>query len=361
MVSRKILFLFFAASFFATASQVRANTSDFDFGSCESRLSQTGDRAHYSTGTHQIVGGGLVLGSDNVFSLGDNNFLQCFCPTEGNTGIQTNWLRTNEPIGGWFFQNGNQWNLGNFNYAAKNSDFNCHPTPTPTINPTGAPQPCNGCGVKSFWVCDSAQPLPPTNFSVVRTGKTARLSWTESTGTTHYSLVYGTKPGVYEYGVVNTGKTNTFTVGSLDPGKKYYFAIRSVNNCMPSELNSVGEILGASSVKGLASTGSVSQIVSLFAAGFISLILFAGLNKLISLCENNENIQIVVNATKKFAVGAADNIYCLLRDGVMVYVGQVLQSGPAQLFRFSDTAPPNRDKSIIRYSSGAFAYSIAIY
>jgi hypothetical protein len=111
------------------------------FPMCVSYIGQTGDKAHYDRGVgnlHQIIGDeGKVAGGDDVFRLGNGNYLQCFCPDEGSAGIQTNWFRTNDPIIGWFFVNGSQWGLGNFMYAAQNIPFNCDPgTPTPTPSPT---------------------------------------------------------------------------------------------------------------------------------------------------------------------------------------------------------------------------------
>jgi hypothetical protein len=104
------------------------------FPSCTTKSGTPGDKAHYLTGMHQIVGGSVLSGSDDVYSLENNNYLQCFCPTVGIQGIQTNWFRTDSAIAGWFFLNGSQWNLGNVNYAAKNVNFTC-PAPTPTSAP----------------------------------------------------------------------------------------------------------------------------------------------------------------------------------------------------------------------------------
>jgi hypothetical protein len=95
------------------------------FPSCTDKLPASGDKAHYTSGVHQIVGGALLAGSDDVYSLANNNYLQCFCPEVGTQGIQTNWLKTDSAIAGWLFLNGEQWNLGNVNYAAKNSNFTC--------------------------------------------------------------------------------------------------------------------------------------------------------------------------------------------------------------------------------------------
>src|SRR3990167_4160643 len=74
-----------------------------DFPSCANQT-ENGDIAHYDAGLHQIAGNGLLEGSDDVYSLGDGYFLQCFCSSEGQ-GIQTNWLKDEEG-GTW----GVQWN-----------------------------------------------------------------------------------------------------------------------------------------------------------------------------------------------------------------------------------------------------------
>lgn len=126
---------------------------------CEQMLSMSGDQVHYSEGWHQIVGEDAQrYGSDDVYTseladIGDNDFLQCFCPAELGQGIQTDWIRIYEPIesaGGWYFINDTnnyppQWGLGNYMYKAKNSSFNCEavpaPTPTPTPTPTATPIP----------------------------------------------------------------------------------------------------------------------------------------------------------------------------------------------------------------------------
>ena len=112
---------------------------------------EAGDIAHYETGVHQIVGGGLLEGSDDVYSAESGNALQCFCPVEGASGIQTVWWKigdlSQEEIDGflnqgWILDNGKEWNLENTNYLAKNSEFSCaEPSPTPTPTPTSTPTP----------------------------------------------------------------------------------------------------------------------------------------------------------------------------------------------------------------------------
>lgn len=138
-----LAFLIAISAIFLKTNIVLAALESFNFPSCESLLPAPGDKAHYLTGWHQIVGGSLLEGSDDVYSLEQNNYTQCFCSLDGDEGIQSNWLRIDESIDGWFFVNGTEWNLGNFNYAVQNLDFNCQPTPTPTptSNPTPTPTP----------------------------------------------------------------------------------------------------------------------------------------------------------------------------------------------------------------------------
>lgn len=94
-------------------------------------------KVNYPQGEHAIVGvQGLQNGSDVVYSLGDENYMQCFCPIGASTGTQTNWL----PAGslskdeinvlitqGWVFvQNGAGWGLSDQSYLAKNLSFSCN-------------------------------------------------------------------------------------------------------------------------------------------------------------------------------------------------------------------------------------------
>jgi hypothetical protein len=80
--------------------------------------------------------------------LDNGNYLQCYCPATGTDGIQTNWWladslseedRNYYVSMGWFLVNGEQWNLGNHWFLAKNMDAICalpSPTPTLTVTPT---------------------------------------------------------------------------------------------------------------------------------------------------------------------------------------------------------------------------------
>src|SRR5947208_1307558 len=52
------------------------------------------------------------------------------------------------------------------------------------------------------------------------------LMWRRySLNLTNYSIVYGTKPGVYKYGAYQIGNIVTYTVKSLVPGQNYCFKL----------------------------------------------------------------------------------------------------------------------------------------
>src|SRR3989344_366288 len=106
------------------------------FPSCSTQ-SGAGDKAHYESGFHQIPGNGLLEGKDDVYSLSDGNFVQCFRNDE--VCIQSNWWRTDQEHEGWLSLNGGQWDLGNFHYLVKN--VNCEPEPSPSPSPTPVATP----------------------------------------------------------------------------------------------------------------------------------------------------------------------------------------------------------------------------
>jgi|SRR3989338_2767709 len=93
-------------------------------------------KVSYPNGTHGIVGSSLdYTGSDTVYQINSDQVTQCFCPNDGNGGIQTNWLNTTglsqEDIDvlkhdGWILiPNGTLWGLDEGSYLAKNIDFTC--------------------------------------------------------------------------------------------------------------------------------------------------------------------------------------------------------------------------------------------
>jgi hypothetical protein len=235
----------------------------------------------YDSGVHGVVGqSGEYVGSDAVYTVEDSNLVQCLCSSNGQ-GIQTNWWKTSSLTSeqystltkdGWIYiPSGIAWGLQDAPYLAKNSDYNClNSTPTPNQN-TGFSQPDPG----SAPVCNSAKPPTPALLSVDRSGSTATVRWTAVTPADHYSISYGTQPDKYIYGVPNVGNVTSFTIGSLDPNTQYYFQVRAVNNCMPSDPSgsTSGQVLGASTgeVLGLAYTGD-SIYVYLTAIAGVTLI-----------------------------------------------------------------------------------------
>lgn len=108
------------------------------FPSCNAQTGP-GDKAHFESGLHQIPGNGLLEGRDDVYSLSDGNFLQCFRNEE--ICIQSNWWRTDQEREGWFSLNGEQWDLGNFHYLVKNVDCEPEPSPSPSPSPIPSPEP----------------------------------------------------------------------------------------------------------------------------------------------------------------------------------------------------------------------------
>jgi len=243
-----------------------------NFPSC---VSPTGTlKVSYTSGLHGIVGNaGEFVGSDSVYVVGDSNLSQCFCSVSGD-GIQTNWWKQSsldqEQIDqlvkdGWIFiPSGLPWGLDDAPYLAKNAGFSCAPE---HHNDGGG----GGGGGGSAPVCDSSKPPTPQLLSVVRNGSTAKLTWSPVTPVSYYSIVYGTTPGNFIYGVANVGNTTSFTIGSLNPDTTYYFAVNAVNNCMPSDRsgNTGGQVLGASTFAG---TGNIITIYSLLILAFTSLI-----------------------------------------------------------------------------------------
>lgn len=99
--------------------------------------------ADYNEGWHWIVGNSVLQwGSDKVWHVGSDNYVQCFCPKdkEGftpsySTGIQTRWLKVSnirevkkEKLlsHGWLlWQNGGDFGLASEAYLAQNEPYHC--------------------------------------------------------------------------------------------------------------------------------------------------------------------------------------------------------------------------------------------
>jgi hypothetical protein len=239
-----------------TAKNIKAQTPTFPL--CENQT-QNGDRAHYDTGLHQIAGGGLLEGKDDVYGLGNSYYFQCFCSPEGD-GIQTNWTPVKEGQE-W----GPNWNLDETYYNYENRDFNCGrviPTPTPTFSQ----ERCNNCGGGSAPVCNDTVPSTPRILSVVSAGiNSIKITWTKVTQANSYSILYGKKTGEYPYSVFSTGNTDNFVINGISSG---CFEVKAVNGCMPGPLSPEfcsGSVLGTST---LADTGlfsdSINNVVLVF-------------------------------------------------------------------------------------------------
>ena len=134
------------------------------FPHCEDQNGR-GDKSHYDSGSHWIVGDGLVFGRDDVYSLGNQNYMQCFCPptdqyVPGNEGIQTNWENAhtvNKPAdrSGFFLVWGPDFGLDQSWFYATGADmpspktpnFDCgqpQSSPSPTVSPSPSITPSTG-------------------------------------------------------------------------------------------------------------------------------------------------------------------------------------------------------------------------
>lgn len=264
MLKRLAIILAQIVLVFALVSAVNAEVVPV-FPSCSNPQGTL--KVSYASGTHYIVGGSGVSGSDAVYYTTDNALIQCFCADNGN-GIQTNWWKISSlsqdqidqlvKLGWYYIPSGANWGLEDSPYMAINGNYSCKPSENPPenpITPAGAP------------VCDSPRPVAPQLISVIRHGSEAVVTWTKVDLADHYTLAYGTKIGDYPYGVPNTGNVDNYTVKALDPGTTYYFIVYAVNNCMPSEPSGSAPRGGA--VLGLASTGDSILLYSIFAGALL--------------------------------------------------------------------------------------------
>lgn len=270
--------LVLALAVFALSAAPVLATNVPAFPSCTSPSGSV--KVSYDSGIHGIPGdSGQYVGSDIVYTVSDTTLVQCFCAASG-AGIQTNWWRDNSLSlsernqlisEGWIYiPDGSAWGLDPVPYLAKNTTFSCAGGPTATPTPTGTPsggQP----GAGPAPVCDSGKPGTPSLVSVVRSGSTAKLTWTSASQATHYTIAYGVTD--FPYGVPNTGNVTSFTIGSLDPNVQYQFKVRAVNNCMPGDWSGAPTGIGGGEVLGLASTGNSTLLFTMLALGGVALIL----------------------------------------------------------------------------------------
>lgn len=94
---------------------------------------------NYDSGLHQIPGNGLLEGSDKVYRVGDNLFVQCYCPPQESgitTGIEAQWIHESyltpeqeqfiQTLGWLKIEDGTQWGLPAGVYFVNNSFFKCN-------------------------------------------------------------------------------------------------------------------------------------------------------------------------------------------------------------------------------------------
>src|SRR5579859_4409359 len=187
--------------------------------------------AQSDSGVYSIAGDPEThTGSDAIFGITNINLAvtQCFCPTTGVDGIQTDWWDvsgltqqeiTNLEASGWIYiANGADWGLNSHPYLALNSAFSCSsatpiPTPTPTQAPSNPGAP----------ICTDSKPGTPFLLSTVRNGTSETITWSPVTPVSYYAIFYGTDANNFQYGVPNVGNGTSFTIHALNPNLTYYF------------------------------------------------------------------------------------------------------------------------------------------
>ena len=127
-----------------------------------------------------------------------------------------------------------------------------------------------GYGTVSTPTCDNEKPGQPVlyepNHPLLPRATGAgevRLNWLKVASANKYTIGFGTSPGNYIYGAANIADTNNYTVGHLNPGTRYYFAVKGVNECKPGdwsrEWSAVVGRRGTTALVG--TTGSTGRII----------------------------------------------------------------------------------------------------
>ena len=122
-------------SFLALGANLYASSNVPSFPSCNS-LSGTGNWASIRNGYNHIPGQEQnIYGDDDVYFFEGGNFVQCLCPANSNTGIQTNWWKVSSLTAdeiqilkneGWYLiPNGSLWGLDEAPYMAQNANYAC--------------------------------------------------------------------------------------------------------------------------------------------------------------------------------------------------------------------------------------------
>ena len=269
LIAASLLVAFFLlGSFYQGALLAQTSINPPSFPSCQSLYGTAGNIASYSSGPHQIVGNGIVNGFDNVYSQASGNYLQCYCPAEGTSGIQTNWWLADslsqEDVNhyvslGWFHVNGEQWNLGNHMFLAKNSDAVCAQiTPTPTSTPRGLTEP-------SAPVCDAPAVTKAPLYSKANLSRidkdSVKVTWVVTDGHAQkYGIHYGVNPDKLSwYTEVSGHDTNQAVINSVPEGA-IYFKVCSIGTCGDAVCGSdVPTVLGTTTQ--LPSTGAAALML----------------------------------------------------------------------------------------------------
>ena len=131
-----LFLIFFALTLTQGVSASELNSENSPSYSSVSCLTPTGSvKVNYSNGNHGIVGNtNTYSGSDAVYTISENQLMQCFCPENGN-GIQTDWRKVSDLSSDeakilknedWIeVQSGSPWGLDDSPYMAKNIDYTC--------------------------------------------------------------------------------------------------------------------------------------------------------------------------------------------------------------------------------------------
>ncbi|KKQ98284.1 MAG: hypothetical protein UV56_C0001G0012 [Candidatus Woesebacteria bacterium GW2011_GWC1_43_10b] len=233
-----------------------------------------GDWAHYDSGIHGIPGVGNFEGSDDVYSLGSGNFLQCFCPAGGGEGTQTNWWDVEnlnqEDINSflsqsWFFESsGDGWNLLDDPYLVKNSNFSCA-VPTPTPPPSGG----GGGGSPGAPVCNAPAVTKAPLYSSANLSRidsdSIKISWIVTDDRAQrYGIYYGTNSDKLSWYTEVKGHDTNEAIINLVPQGNIFFKVCSIGECGDQVCGSdIPTVLGVA--KGLPATGTIALTILVFA------------------------------------------------------------------------------------------------
>lgn len=131
---KRLTAVLLAITFYLGSVQPASAVSDPPLFSCQQPVGSV--IAAYEEGTHGIPGDTSThTGSDYVYKVDDAHVLQCFCPEQGQVGIQSNWWKvlqlSMEEVEyyvkrGWVYvPNGQLWGLDESPYLVKNASYEC--------------------------------------------------------------------------------------------------------------------------------------------------------------------------------------------------------------------------------------------